>query len=154
MKHLLVGLDGSKRAPAVLDAAMTLARSLGGQLTLIRSVGLPPDVPQDFFKSTDQTLLDSLCAGARLYLEGCASTVPRNLLASSGIEVIVGAPWEAVCSTARRVAVDLIVIGSHGYGGIDRLLGTTAAKIVNHAPCSVMVVREREAEPPGGKKTA
>jgi hypothetical protein len=56
-------------------------------------------------------------AGARLYLEGCAPTVPRNLLASSGIEVIVGAPSDAVCSTARRLAADLIVIGSHGYGG-------------------------------------
>ena len=36
---------------------------------------------------------------------------------------------------------DLVVIGSHGYGGLDRLLGTTAAKVANRAPCSVLVVR-------------
>jgi universal stress protein F len=39
-----------------------------------------------------------------------------------------------------------VVIGSHGYGGLDRVLGTTAAKIVNHASCSVLVVREAQAE--------
>jgi hypothetical protein len=78
MKHLLVGRFGSKRAHAVLDAATRLARSVGGRLTLIRSVGRPPDVPQDFFKTTDQALLDSLCRGARLYLEGCAAQRVRR----------------------------------------------------------------------------
>lgn len=34
-----------------------------------------------------------------------------------------------------------IVIGSHGHGGIDRVLGTTAAKLVNHADRNVLVVR-------------
>ena len=43
---------------------------------------------------------------------------------------------------ARRY--DLIVIGSHGYSGIDRLIGTTAAKVVNHAKQSVLVVRAAE----------
>ena len=38
---------------------------------------------------------------------------------------------------------DLIVIGSHGYGAIDRVLGTTAAKVVNHADRTVLVVREK-----------
>ena len=36
---------------------------------------------------------------------------------------------------------DLIVIGSHGFGTIDRILGTTAAKVVNHAERNVLVVR-------------
>ena len=51
-------------------------------------------------------------------------------------------PWQGICEAARRVGADLIVIGSHGYGGLDRLLGTTAAKVVNHARVSVMVVKE------------
>jgi len=41
--------------------------------------------------------------------------------------------WRAVVEAAVRERADLIVIGSHGYGGIDRLLDTTAAKIVDHA---------------------
>ena len=35
----------------------------------------------------------------------------------------------------------LVIIGSHGYGGIDHLLGTTAARIVNHADRPVLVFR-------------
>ena len=51
-------------------------------------------------------------------------------------------PWEGVCRVARERQVDLIVVGSHGYGGaMDHILGTTAAKIVNHADRNVLVVR-------------
>jgi len=35
-------------------------------------------------------------------------------------------------------------MGSHGYGFLERLVGTTAARIVNHARCSVLVVRGEE----------
>jgi nucleotide-binding universal stress UspA family protein len=46
-----------------------------------------------------------------------------------------------VCKEAHQEDVDLIMVGSHGYSGVDRLLGTTAAKVVNHADRSVLVVR-------------
>jgi nucleotide-binding universal stress UspA family protein len=57
------------------------------------------------------------------------------------IRVEVGTPWQAICTVAKGMNAELIVIGSHGYGAVDRLLGTTAAKVVNHADCSVLVVR-------------
>src|ERR1700730_11707304 len=46
MKRILVGLDGSPRAPGVLATATEIARAQGARLILLRSVGLPPDVPQ------------------------------------------------------------------------------------------------------------
>jgi nucleotide-binding universal stress UspA family protein len=107
---------------------------------LFRSVGLPADVPQDFWKSTEEPLLDVLQRQADAYLTGCAAQVPRGI--ETDCAVAVGSPWQAICDAARHREVDLIVIGSHGYSGIDKLLGTTAAKVVNHAPCSVLVVRE------------
>jgi nucleotide-binding universal stress UspA family protein len=142
MKRILVGLDGSPRAPGVLSAAVVLARADAGRIALMRAVGLPADVPQDFWKSTEEPLLDVLSRRAQEYLRECAAQVPSELLADRPIEVVVGTPWEAVCNAARTAGMDVIVIGSHGYGALDRLLGTTAAKIVNHAPCSVLVVRE------------
>ncbi len=51
------------------------------------------------------------------------------------------APWDGICRAAREHDADMIVIGSHGYGALDRLLGTTAAKVVNHADRNVLVVR-------------
>ena len=139
MKVILVGLDGSPRASGVLATAVTIARAQGARLVLVRGVGLPPEVPQDFWKTTDESLLDILRDRAKTYLDEQARTIPSGLV--DACEVLVGVPWEAVCDAAQRHHADLIVVGSHGYSGLDHVLGTTAAKVVNHAKCSVLVVR-------------
>jgi len=140
MKRILVGLDGSARAPAVLDAAVKLAKSQGARVVLMRGVGLPPDVPQDFWRTTEEPLLDVLKRRAKEYLDGCVAKVPQDCF--GGVQIAIGVPWQAICEMARALDADVVVIGSHGYSGFDRLLGTTAAKVVNHAPCTVVVVRE------------
>lgn len=141
MKRILVGLDGSSRAPAVLDAAISMAKAQGARVVLLRVVGLPPDFPQDFWRSTDEPLLALLERRAKEYVDGLVATVPADCF--GGVEIAVGAPWQTICEMARILQADLVVIGSHGYSGFDKLLGTTAAKVVNHTPCTVLVVRER-----------
>src|SRR5271166_5832827 len=125
MKRILVGLDGSPRAPDVLATATLIARAQSAQVVLLRSVGLPADVPQDFWKTTDEPLVDVLRKRAEEYLRELAKSVPAEVL--GGIEVKIGVPWQTICDSARESEADLVVIGSHGYAGLDRLLGTTAA---------------------------
>jgi nucleotide-binding universal stress UspA family protein len=144
MKTILVGLDGSPRADGVLAYAESLARSMGSKLVLFRSFGIPPDMTLAW-PASDQTLELALRTQAQKYLESCAAKVPSDLL--GGVRVDLGVPWQAVCEAARDESVDLIVIGSHGYSGIDHLIGTTAAKIVNHADRSVLVVRRPSSSP-------
>jgi nucleotide-binding universal stress UspA family protein len=144
MKRILVGLDGSPRAAAVLTTAITIGKAQGAKLALVRSIGLPPDVPQDFWKTTEEPLIDILKRHAQEYLAEQAARIPAGLVDRS--EVVVAVPWQGICETAKALRADLIVIGSHGFSGVDRLLGTTAAKVVNHAPCSVVVVREPHPE--------
>jgi nucleotide-binding universal stress UspA family protein len=136
---ILVALDGSARAPAVLARAIAAARAQGERLVLLRSIGVPADIPQDLWRSTDESLLDLLDHRAKAYLEECEAKVPTAV--RGGTQVVIGSPWQSICETAHGLGCDLIVIGSHGYSGIDRVIGTTAAKVVNHAPCSVLVVR-------------
>jgi nucleotide-binding universal stress UspA family protein len=58
-----------------------------------------------------------------------------------------GDPRSVIVDEATQWPADLIVVGSHGYTGIKRfLLGSVAHSVVSHAPCSVLVVRERAAE--------
>ena len=140
MKGILVGLDGSTRAAGVLAAATRIARAQEAKLTLLRAVGLPPDIPQDFWKTTDQSLLAVLQRHAQEELDAQGAGIPAELAGDR--LVVVGVPWQAVCETAARIDAELVVIGSHGYSGFNRLLGTTAAKVVNHATCSVLVVRD------------
>jgi nucleotide-binding universal stress UspA family protein len=50
-----------------------------------------------------------------------------------------------VVDEARKWSADLIVLGSHGYSGIKRLLlGSVASSVVSHAPCSVEIVRRKQ----------
>jgi nucleotide-binding universal stress UspA family protein len=59
-------------------------------------------------------------------------------------KIIEGVPKEAIVEEARSWGADLIVLGSHGYGRVRRvLLGSVAAAVVAKAPCSVQVVRAK-----------
>jgi nucleotide-binding universal stress UspA family protein len=146
MKRILVALDGSPRAVAVLEAAAHLARALGARLVLFRSIGLPAEMPPELWKHPEETLLDVLRKNAQEYLDACAAEL-RVEVDKKCVEI--GTPWQAVCAAARRENADLVVIGSHGYGALDRVLGTTAAKIVNHSDRSVLVVRAPELQERG-----
>ena len=86
-------------------------------------------------------MLDLLQARATAALETSALTIPEPLRSRLRLKLSVANPWRGVCAAALEEQVDLIVIGSHGYGALDHVLGTNAARIVNHAHCSVLVVR-------------
>ena len=61
--------------------------------------------------------------------------------------VLTGDAGIAVAEYATRVNADLIVVPSHGYHGLKRLLlGSTAERIIRHAHCSVLVLRRKDAE--------
>jgi nucleotide-binding universal stress UspA family protein len=139
VKRILAALDGSPRAPKVLEAATQLAELAGAKLVLYRAITVWPDLPREALVETDLRLEDVLVANARTDLQRIADTLRPGLLEQ--IVTTFATPWDGICRAAKERAVDLIVIGSHGYGGIDRLLGTVAAKVVNHADRNVLVVR-------------
>jgi nucleotide-binding universal stress UspA family protein len=139
VKKILVGLDGSPHERVVLDGARTIAEKLGARLTLFRAVSLPVELPASVLSVAPDDVADVLLRQARAALERVAAELPPSV--RGGIRAELGGAWGAICDAARAEDVELIVIGSHGYGGLDRLLGTTAAKVVNHADRSVLVVR-------------
>jgi len=143
MERFLVGLDPSPRAPDVLAAAKTLAQRAGGRLILFRAVGIPTEIPPEAYAMSPDSLAKLLQEQARRALEATAATLPSELVL--GVTVATGTPWQAICAAAEEHDADMIVIGSHGYSGLDHLLGTTAAKVVNHATRSVLVVRAKPA---------
>jgi nucleotide-binding universal stress UspA family protein len=140
MKRILVALDGSERAPAVLAKAVELAVAMGASLRLLRAVELPPVLPSSVLMGEHMKAVDHAFADARCELEEMARRVQPGLVQC--VDVIAGAPWDAICATAREHDVDLVVIGAHGYRIMERLLGTTASKVVNHLDRAVYVVRE------------
>jgi len=119
-----------------------IARRFGGRVHLFRAVQVPPEFPAAAKTSGDKLpkLLEVQASSHLIALaEECEGVViePPDMSTPQ--------PWRAILNAADRVDADLIVIGSHGYGGWDRFLGTTASKVVDHASRSVFVVHDRDA---------
>lgn len=150
---ILIGSDGS-------DCAMTAVRSVarrpwppGSQMQVISvipridpffaAISLPPALvyPSADLAGTTEKL-------ARDRAEEVV-TRARQILAESGIEAIgteclpVGDARQVLLDRAHNWGADLIVVGSHGYRGVDRfLLGSVSEAVAMHADCSVEVIRE------------
>jgi nucleotide-binding universal stress UspA family protein len=142
MKKMLVALDGSPRERDVLAAATALGRKTGAKVILFRAVGVPQELPSEAYSMAPEEIPALLERRATLELKELEKSVPTEN--RGGVRVIVGTPYRSIESAAEMEDVDLIVIGSHGYHSLDRILGTTAAKVVNHSDRSVLVVRAHE----------
>lgn len=143
MKRILVAVDASPCAPSVIEAAIELAQRGGAKMHLFRAVGLPPEpLALNDFASPPTQVVDALMASAKRELADLARSIPAELV--EAVSTQIGVAWDAICTYAREHDVDMIVIGSHGYRFIDRIIGTTAAKVVNHADRPVLVVRRKK----------
>jgi nucleotide-binding universal stress UspA family protein len=146
MKRILVAVDASPNAPAVLDAGLQLARQMDAKILLLRAVAMPAEpLTATSFAAPPTLVVDGFILSAKRDLAELASVVPAEILESATAEV--GVAWDAICSHAREHDVDVIVIGSHDYRFLDRIVGTTAAKVVNHADRPVLVVRPKVLRP-------
>jgi len=141
MKRILVCLDASPRAPFVLQTATDLAAKTGAKLVLLRSVGIPAEIDQEFYVHAAQSMTDLLVDKAKKELDALSKGTPPGLI--EGYDVHIGTPWDTICREAKARDCDLVIVGSHGYSGLDRILGTTAAKVVNHCEVSVLVARSK-----------
>lgn len=139
MRRILCAIDASERAPKVLATAVDLARRTGAKLVLFRAVAIPPELPLDLYLGTQSNMTELLVDSAKKDLAAFATKVPDGMLQDTHVDI--GAPWDSICRAGKKYEVDLIMLGSHGYGGLDRLLGTTAASVVNHADRCVLVAR-------------
>lgn len=136
---ILVGVDGSPREPKVLAAAIALAQDRGGKVHLVRAMMVPVSIPTAVWTLQGEDFSQFLVEHGDKELVATAESVPIEVRGS--MITRLGQPADVLIALAEELDADLVVIGSHGYGGIDRVLGTTAAKVVNRAKCSVLVVR-------------
>ena len=67
--------------------------------------------------------------------------------AGAQLDVRVGSPGHEITDFADDVNADLVIISSHGYHGLKRmLLGSVAESVIRHAHCAVLVLRRQDAE--------
>lgn len=146
--HLLVPLDGSELAETALESALVLAERFNAQVTLLRVVPAPVELKSIYGVSGVEVAgkgHEERVREAQEYLDAIAARYPgANLQLRVGKS---GAPAEGIVDAARVVEADLIVLSSHGRGGVERLvLGSVTDKVVRSTTRPVLVVRREEDE--------
>ncbi|HEY1697021.1 MAG TPA: universal stress protein [Polyangiaceae bacterium] len=138
IRRVLAALDRSPRMQLVFDAAAEVAARFTATMWPLAVVWVPPEFPAAAAGSQADPLPAKLEATARAEIGSLRSSLPGLDLRPPVVRF--GVPWRKILDAAEELDVDLVVMGSHGYGGFDRLVGTTAAHVVNRARRSVLVV--------------
>ncbi len=143
-KHLLVPIDGSPTSELAVGKAIGLAKAFDAEVTAIYVIDPYPftGVGADFAYGQGQYLTaaksaatDAL-ANARKQLEQAGVKLHTATVESHSV-------WRGILEAAESGGADLIVIGSHGRSGIEKLvLGSVAQKVVSHSRLPVLLVRD------------
>lgn len=142
--HIIAATDGTDVAAKAVEHAANLARKLGARLTLVTVTEQAPtfaapeigwSVPQSVFDDIRRANADK----SRAILE---AAVKATGLAAGTVHVEEQAPFQGILDAAEKVGADLIVVGSHGHRGLERLiLGSQAAKVLSLAKVPVLVIK-------------
>ena len=128
-----IDVDHEDRGAQMLEEAVRL-KDDDGRVTLVNVVA---DVPGLISAELPEDLVQKAAHGAKEKLSKMADAAGL----SADVQVRSGRPHQAIVDLADEVGADLILIGSHQPGVKDYLLGSTAASVVRHARCPVLVDR-------------
>jgi nucleotide-binding universal stress UspA family protein len=147
LNSILVPVDFSDASRQALRYAAAFARRLGATLTLLHVLA-PLNVPSRLASDGERRQVEYLRHAEQSLAELAQGEMPDI---AAGTRVMAGRVYEKIVQFAEEARSGLIIIGTHGAGGLKRLLiGSTAENVVRQAPCPVLVVRERK----GGSRGA
>jgi len=148
LKRILVPTDFGEVADAALTYGRELARTFGANLDVLhvadnvfaRSIGI------EGYVSTFPEVQRDIEETARIQLDRLVGDEDRALLGARAVIRTSNSPASAIVAYSRDANVDLIVMGTHGRSGLAHaLLGSIAERVVQHAPCPVLIVPRRAA---------
>jgi nucleotide-binding universal stress UspA family protein len=137
-KRILVPTDFSETSTSAVKQGVELARAFNAGLVLIY-VGdkASSDVATEFPLGLDASLVDATRERLLKILTPLEQTQVQPELV-----IVGGSPAHEILRAAADREVDLIVMGTHGRGGVSHmLLGSVAEKVIRSAPCPVLIMR-------------
>ena len=143
-KHILAPVDGSVTSITALDKAIGLAQAFGSALTVVYVIDPYPftGVGADFSYGQAQ-YLEAATAEAHDAIRAARAAIEAAGVKVDTRVVEAHAPWRGILETATELGSDIVVMGSHGRRGLEKLvLGSVAQRVLSHAHIPVMVVRD------------
>ena len=158
LNKILVPVDFSDFSTKAVDYALAFAEQFEARIILLHVVE-PAVYPESTMLVA--TALDDLNNDLRQVAQERLSELRRGRIgerAPSELLVRMGRAFSEIAAAAADLDVDLIILATHGYTGLKHvLLGSTAERVVRHAPCPVLTVRDPEHEflkPPSAPRTS
>ncbi len=138
--------DFSECADQAQQQAVRLAHAMGGEIVLLHVAVESPLYGEGLMSMKE---VRAVYAAARKWatatLEERAAAIREHGLATR-VMLKAGVPHEEIVKTAAEERADLIVLGTHGRGGVERIfLGSVADRVIRTAPCPVVTVRSAKA---------
>jgi len=147
--RILVPVDFSNPSRQALGTAVALAQRFGSRLAVAHVTRR--NRPDSHIVAEQMGITFDTRRAGRAKLSEFIEREKLGDLQPTRI-VVDGVPFDEIAKAAKAWEADLIVIATHGYTGLKHvLLGSTAERVVRHAPCPVLVLRGREKR---GTKTA
>jgi universal stress protein A len=145
-RNFLVPIDFSEHSQKTVQYAIHLATFTGASIRILHVFQIL-DYPAAFYHG-----LYLEVEAVKVHLEAAKREADAQLsliaekIRAHGLDAEpmfrTGNPYEEIVNAAKETGIDLIVIGSHGYAGLGRLLlGSTADRVLQYAPCPVLVVK-------------
>lgn len=143
LKHILVPVDFSEPSHKAMHYAACFAKQFNADVTLLHVlVAVPPPTQMMIFEPETFTAEHHEDVARQL------SEWRKEITSQATVKAVVRtgtAVQQEIVVTAHECNTDLIIIASHGRTGLAHLFtGRTTERVVRHAPCPVLVVRERE----------
>jgi nucleotide-binding universal stress UspA family protein len=145
LKNVLVATDFSEPSAVALDYGRDLARSYGATLHMVHVIEgrLALHGPEIGFAYAE--VERHIEEAARRDLDGALTADDHQTLNARTVITRASNVAQAITEYAKNNAIDLIVVGTHGRGAIQRfLIGSVAERVMRTAPCPVLTVRTNE----------
>ncbi|MBQ7738565.1 MAG: universal stress protein [Desulfovibrionaceae bacterium] len=141
IKKILCAVDLSEHSKQVAEYAATLARNLGASVTVVYTApSLSQYVGFHVPPNTIENFVGEIVTGAEQSMENFVAENFEGLSAKG--HVLIGYAAEEILNRAKEEDADMIVMGTHGRKGIDRILfGSVAEKVVKNARIPVLTIR-------------
>jgi len=141
--RILVPVDGSSTALRGVDKAIALAQAFGGRIDLVNVVDAYPfvGVGADYTFAQDEYMTAATASSNEALARAEASVTAAGL--QCGRRILEGhLVHEGILEAAKALGSDLIIMGSHGRHGFEKLLlGSTTQRVLSHTTLPVLVVR-------------
>ena len=140
-RTIVVPLDGSSFAEIALEQAQQIAAASGAKLVLMSALPEYPPLPDALTREEVQSLWNREYEWRTSYLEEV-----KARLHAEGLEVdthiVCESPSQAILDLSARERADLIVMSTHGTGGLRRLwLGSVASEVIRRATQPLLLIR-------------